>query len=298
MLDEETPMTDHDTPPAPDQPRLAHEIEIAPGVMLPTIGLGVFQVPPDEAQRVVEDAIELGYRHIDTAAAYNNESGVGAAIAASGVPRDEIFVTTKLRNGEQGYESALSAYSDSCARLGLERLDLYLIHWPYPSAGLYVDSWRALAKLVADGSLRAAGVSNFLPEHLTAIADVDGPGPAVNQIELHPTFQQPHLVEATRAHGAVVESYSPLGQGADLSSAPVLAAAEAHDATAAQVVLAWHLHRGHVVIPKSSKRERMAENLAARDLQLSADEISAITGLDTDERIGGDPATFALTQIR
>ncbi|WP_375430772.1 aldo/keto reductase [uncultured Friedmanniella sp.] len=273
-------------------------IQIAPGVHLAQIGLGVFQVPPDEAQRVVEDALEIGYRHIDTAAAYVNETGVGAAIKASGVPREEIFVTSKLRNGDQGYDSAFRAYADTCERLGVDRLDLYLIHWPYPSAGLFVDSWRALTELAADGRVRSVGVSNFLPEHLDAIAAVSPLRPAVNQIELHPTFQQPHVIEASLAAGATVEAYSPLGQGADLDAEPVVAAAAAHDASPAQVILAWHLQRGYIVIPKSSRRERMAENLAAASLRLSEEELQAITALDSDARIGGDPATFAMTQIR
>lgn len=274
------------------------QIEIAPGVHLDQIGLGVFQVPADEAQRVVEDALELGYRHIDTAAAYVNETGVGAAVKASGLPRDEVFITSKVRNGDQGYDSTLRAYADTCERLGVERLDLYLIHWPYPSAGLFVDTWRALEWLAEDGSLRAAGVSNFLPDHLQAIAAASSLRPAVNQIELHPTFQQPDVIEATRAAGAAVQAYSPLGQGADLDAGPVLAAAAAHGASPAQVILAWHLQRGHIVIPKSSRRERMAENLAASSLQLSTEELDAITALDSDQRIGGHPATFALTQIR
>lgn len=272
-------------------------IEIAPGVRLDQIGLGVFQVPADEAQRVVEDALELGYRHIDTAAAYVNERGVGAAVKASGLARDDVFITSKLRNGDQGYESALRAYADSCNRLGVDRLDLYLIHWPYPSAGLFVESWRALDQLAQDGSVRAVGVSNFLPEHLDAIAKGSALRPAVNQIELHPTFQQPDVIEATRAAGAAVQAYSPLGQGADLDAAPVVAAA-AHGASPAQVILAWHVQRGHIVIPKSSRRDRMAENLAASALQLSTEELEAITALDSDQRIGGHPATFDLTQIR
>jgi 2,5-diketo-D-gluconate reductase A len=272
--------------------------QIAPEVWIPRVGLGVFQVPAYEAQRVVEDALELGYRHIDTAAAYVNETGVGAAIAASGLPRDEIFVTSKLRNGDQGYDSTLRAYAASCERLGVEHLDLYLIHWPYPSAGLFVDSWRALSRLVDDGAVRAIGVSNFLPEHLDAIAAVGSRRPAVNQIEIHPTFQQQHLVAVSRDHGAAVQAYSPLGQGADLGAEAVVAAATAHDVSPAQVVLAWHLQRGHIVIPKSSKRERMAENLAAARLRLSQQELDAITALESGQRIGGDPNTFSLTQIR
>ena len=277
---------------------LVASIELSPGVSVAQIGLGVFQVPPDEAQRVVEDALELGYRHIDTAAAYVNETGVGAALRASGLPRNEVFVTSKLRNGDQGYDSTFRAYADTCERLGVDQLDLYLIHWPFPSAGEFVNSWRALEQLAGDGRVRAVGVSNFLPEHLEAITAASPLRPAVNQLELHPTFQQPQTVQASLAAGAVVEAYSPLGQGADLAAAPVLAAGAAHDASPAQVILAWHLQQGYVVIPKSSRRERMAENLAAAALRLTEDELAAITGLDSDQRIGGDPATFALTQIR
>jgi len=270
---------------------------LAGGTSIPSLGLGVFQIAAAEAQRVVEDAIELGYRHIDTAAAYGNEAGVGAAIRACGVPRDELFVTSKLRNGDQGYDRTRRAYGETLQRLGLEWLDLYLVHWPYPSAGRYVDSWRALTELSTEGAVRAVGVSNFLPKHLNALADVGLPAPAVNQVELHPTFQQAELVAATRRAGALVEAYSPLGQGADLAAPLVIAAARAHGATPAQVVLAWHLARGHVAIPKSSRRERLAENLAARDLRLTDEQMGAITALEAGNRIGGDPATFALTQI-
>ncbi|MCI2237091.1 aldo/keto reductase [Paenibacillus sp. TRM 82003] len=274
------------------------DIALNNGVTVPQLGLGVFQVPPEEAQRVVEEALEVGYRHVDTAAAYVNEAGVGAALRASGLPRDEVFVTSKLRNGDQGYDEALRAYADTCERLGVDTLDLYLVHWPNPSAGRYVDSWRALERLHSEGTVRAVGVSNFLPTHLDDLAAATGLVPAVNQVELHPTFQQRDLVEDSRDRGIVVEAYSPLGQGADLDAPAVLAAARAHDATPAQVVLAWHLQRGHVVIPKSSRRDRLEENLAAAGLHLDDDEVDAITALERGHRIGGDPATFALSQIR
>lgn len=273
-------------------------IEIAPGVRIPQIGLGVFQVPADEAQRVVEEGLAAGYRHIDTAAAYVNEAGVGAAVRASGLPRDEVFITSKLRNGEHGRDSARRAYAETCERTGVERLDLYLIHWPYPSAGLFEETWQALQELAEQGAVRAVGVSNFLPEHLAAIARLGGRPPAVNQIELHPTYQQPAVADASRALGCAVEAYSPLGQGADLSAVPVVAAAGSHGASPAQVILAWHLALGRIVIPKSATASRIAENLAATDLRLTDDEIAAITALDSDERIGGDPATFSLTQMR
>jgi diketogulonate reductase-like aldo/keto reductase len=268
------------------------------GVVVPQLGFGVFQVPPDEAQRTVEHALEVGYRHIDTAAAYNNESGVGAAVKASGLPRDEVFVTTKLRNGEQGYESALQAYADSCERLGLDHADLYLIHWPFPSAGRYVDSWRALEKLYADGAVRAVGVSNFLPEHLDELSRASDLVPTVNQIELHPTFQQRELAEDCRRRGIAVEAYSPLGQGADLSAPAVAEIAEAHEVTAAQVILRWHLQSGHIVIPKSNTPQRIVENLSVDGFELTSSELEAVDALEAGSRIGGDPATFALSQIR
>jgi diketogulonate reductase-like aldo/keto reductase len=269
-------------------------VRLLDGVAVPQLGVGVFQVPPDDAQRVVEDALDLGYRHVDTAAAYVNEAGVGAALAASGLPREDVFVTSKLRNGDQGYDSTLRAYDDTCARLGLEHLDLYHVHGPNPAAGRYADSWRALQRLHAEGRVRAVGVSNFLVEHLDALDGV----PAVNQVELHPTYQQRDLVAACRDRGIVVEAYSPLGQGADLADPVVVGLAEAHGVTPAQVVLAWHLQCGHVAIPKSSRRERLAENLAAAELVLTQDELAAVTALDRGHRTGGDPATFSLSQIR
>lgn len=265
------------------------------GVQIPQLGFGVFQVPPEETQRVVEEALEAGYRHIDTAAAYRNEAGVGAAIAASGIPREELFITTKLRNGDQG--RAREAFEDSRAALGIEYLDLYLIHWPVPSQGLYVSAWQSLEEVYAAQQARAIGVSNFLPEHLETLLGSATVTPALNQIELHPTFQQGELAEFCRSRGIAVEAYSPLGQGADLSAGAVEAAAAAHGASAAQAVLAWHLAQGTIVIPKTATRARMAENLAAASLALSADEIEAISALEAGGRIGADPATAAHTQF-
>jgi 2,5-diketo-D-gluconate reductase A len=270
-------------------------VRLADDVVMPQLGLGVFQVPAAEAQRVVEDALALGYRHVDTAAAYANEAGVGAALRSSGVARDQVFLTSKLRNGDQGFEQTLRAYDDSCERLGVEFLDLYLVHWPNPAAGRYRDSWAALQRLHAEGRVRAVGVSNFLVEHLDAL---DGPPPAVNQIELHPTFQQRDLVRTCTERGIVVEAYSPLGQGADLEDPAVHDVARAHGASPAQVVLAWHLHRGHVVIPKSSRRDRMQENFDAARLELTDAQVASITALERGHRIGGDPTTFSLSQIR
>ncbi|GAA5196809.1 aldo/keto reductase [Arthrobacter gyeryongensis] len=264
-------------------------------VTIPQLGFGVFQVPPAETQKAVEDALEAGYRHIDTAAAYRNESGVGAAIKASGIAREELFITTKLRNGEQG--RAAAAFNHSRRELGLDVIDLYLIHWPVPSQGLFVDAWKALEKIHADGGARAIGVSNFLPEHLDTLLEFADVVPAVNQIELHPTFQQRELAAKSRSHGIAVEAYSPLGQGADLGSPKVTELAETHDATPAQIVLAWHLGTGNIVIPKSVHPERIRQNLAAASLQLTQDELAAISALDAGARLGADPAVASFSQM-
>ena len=275
-----------------------HMIVLNNGVEIPQLGLGVFQVPPDDAQRVVETAFDAGYRHIDTAAAYNNEAGVGAAIKASGLPRDEVFITTKLRNGDQGYDDALAAYEHSCRRLRLDQVDLYLIHWPYPMANAYVDSWRAMERLYAEGSVRAIGVSNFLTEHLDRLANETSVVPAVNQIELHPTYQQRDLTEVCRQRSIAIEAYSPLGQGADLEHQTVRRLADHYGKSPAQVVLRWHLQRGHIVIPKSNTPDRIRSNRDLDGWTLTADEVELITALESGNRIGSDPNTFALSQIR
>jgi diketogulonate reductase-like aldo/keto reductase len=265
------------------------------GVTLPQIGLGVFKVPPEQTQRVVEDALEAGYRHIDTAAGYGNEAGVGAAIASSGIPRQELFVTTKLRNGEQG--TAAEAFEASRQALGLEVIDLYLIHWPAPSRGLFVQAWRVMEKIYAADSVRAIGVSNFLQDHLDTLLAETTVVPAVNQIELHPTYQQAALVARSRAEGITVEAYSPLGRGNDLSVAAVTALAEKHSVTPAQLVLAWHLGLGNIVIPKTLHPARMRENLAAAQITLSREEMDSVTALESSARIGSDPATAAFSQM-
>ena len=268
------------------------------GVEIPQVGYGVFQVPEDGTQRAVELALENGYRHIDTAAAYYNEDGVGAAIKASGIPRDELFVTTKLRNGDQGHDKALQAFEDSRRALGLDVVDLDLIHWPLPSAGLYVETWKAFEKLYAEGAVRAIGVSNFLPEHLDTLLAQSEVTPVVNQIEVHPTFQQVTTQDATRAAGIAVEAYSPLGQGVDLTQQAVLDAAEAHGKTPGQIVLRWHLQQGRIVIPKSVTPERIAANIELFDFELSPDELATVDGLESGIRTGADPATATFTQYR
>lgn len=274
------------------------DITLNNGVTIPQLGFGTFQVAEDQTQRIVESAIETGYRHIDTAAGYYNEAGVGAAVRASGLAREDVFVTTKLRNGDQGYENALAAFEASRAALDIDYVDLYLIHWPVPSKGLYVETWKAFEKLLADGAVRAIGVSNFLPEHLeTLLAETDIV-PAVNQIEVHPTFQQRGLVQVSRASGIAVEAYSPLGRGADLESDEVTSIAQAHGVTPAQVVLRWHLQQDSVVIPKSNNPERIAANLDVFGFELSDDEIAQITSLEAGNRTGADPATAEFTQFR
>ena len=265
------------------------------GVTIPQLGFGVFQVPQDETQRVVEEALEVGYRHIDTAAAYGNEAGVGSAIAASGVPRDEIFVTTKLRNGE--HATTAEAFEASRRALRLDVIDLYLIHWPVPSKGLFVDAWLALEKIYAADGARAIGVSNFLGDHLETLLAETTVIPAVNQVELHPTFQQAALCAECRARGIAVEAYSPLGRGADLDAGAVSVLARQRGLTAAQIVLGWHLGKGNIVIPKSTHADRMRENLAAADIALSTAELEAITALESGVRIGADPANAAFTQM-
>jgi diketogulonate reductase-like aldo/keto reductase len=265
------------------------------GVTIPQLGFGVFQVPQGETQRVVEQALEVGYRHIDTAAAYGNEAGVGAAIAASGIPREELFITTKLRNGEQAM--AAEAFEASRQALGVEVVDLYLIHWPVPSQGLFVDAWRAFERIYAAGSVRAIGVSNFMQDHLDTLLAETTVVPAVNQIELHPTLQQAAVSAGSRAAGVAVEAYSPLGQGSDLEVAAVTALASEHGVTPAQIVLAWHLGVGNIVIPKTMHVDRMRENLAAVEVTLTQDELDAVTALDSGARIGSDPAEAAFTQM-
>lgn len=274
---------------------LVPEIALNNGVRVPQLGFGVFQVPPEETQRVVEDALEAGYRHIDTAAAYRNEAGVGAAIASSGLPREELFVTTKLRNGEQG--KALEAFHNSLRALGLDYVDLYLIHWPVPSQGLFVNAWQAMEKIYANSQARAIGISNFLSQHVDTLLAQTEVVPALNQIELHPTYQQRDLAGKCRSLGIAVEAYSPLGQGADLEAPVVEELAASHGAAPAQIILAWHLAQGTIVIPKSADSARMRENLGATSIQLTQAEIESIAALESGARIGSDPAVAAFTQM-
>ena len=262
------------------------------GVEMPQLGFGVFQVPPDETQGVVEEAISVGYRHFDTAAAYRNEKGVGAAIAASGVPRDEIFVTTKLWNEQQGHDSALATFEKSLGRLGLDRVDLYLIHWPVPPRDRFVETWKAFERIRAEGGARTIGVSNFRIEDLERLGRETEVVPTVNQVELHPRFHQVELRAWHDRHGIATEAWSPLGQGALLGEGAIVEIAERHGRTPAQAILRWHLQLGNVVIPKTATPERMRENLAVFDFELGEEDMEAIGALDTGRRSGPDPANF------
>ena len=263
------------------------------GVRMPQLGFGVFQIPDDETTDAVTAALVAGYRSIDTAAAYGNEAGVGKAVAGSGIARDELFVTTKLWNADQGYDATLRAFERSLDLLGLDVLDLYLIHWPTPARELYVDSWRALAKLYADGKVRAIGVSNFQPAHLDRIIATGGTVPAVNQIELHPFLAQSDLRAANAAHGIVTEAWSPLAQGGELLADPaVRALADKHGRTPAQIVLRWHLQLGNVVIPKSVTPARIAENFDVFGFTLDDADLARLATLDRDGRTGPHPDTF------
>ncbi|HWC08440.1 MAG TPA: aldo/keto reductase [Solirubrobacterales bacterium] len=264
------------------------------GVEIPQLGFGVFQVPPELTQKAVEEALAAGYRHIDTAAAYRNESGVGAALAATGIPRGEIFVTTKLWNSEQGFDPTLRAHAESLERLGLETVDLYLIHWPMPDEGRYLDTWRAFERIRGEGGARSIGVSNFRVEDLERLREEAELQPTINQIELHPLLQQAALRAWHAEHAVATEAWSPLAQGEALAEPAIVAIAEHHGRTAAQVVLRWHLQLGNVVIPKSVTPERIRENLEVFDFELEGDEVEEIAALEAGHRTGPDPASFTV----
>jgi 2,5-diketo-D-gluconate reductase A len=259
---------------------------------IPQLGFGVFQVPPEDTADVVGRALQVGYRHIDTAAAYRNEQGVGEAIRASGLGRDEVFVTTKCPNSAHGYDAAREALSGSLERLGLDAVDLYLIHWPIPSKDHYVETWKALVDAQKEGLAHSIGVSNFQPDHLRRIVDETGVTPSVNQIELHPLLQQPELRRVHAERGIVTEAWSPLAQGAVLDDPAITTIAEAHDVTPGQVVIRWHIQLGNVVIPKSVTPERIEQNFDVFGFELSDDEMRAIEALDAGERTGPDPDAF------
>jgi 2,5-diketo-D-gluconate reductase A len=263
---------------------------------IPQLGFGVFQVPPAQTAEVTLKAFEVGYRHIDTAQMYGNEEGVGAAITAAGIPREELYITSKLNNGFHRPDDARRAFDETLTKLALDRIDLFLIHWPLPTQydGDFVSTWRALTELVDDGRARSVGVSNFQPAHLDRIVEETGVLPAVNQIEVHPYFANEEARAASHRHQVAVESWSPIAQGGVLGDEVIGKIAAAHDKTPAQVTLRWHIERGDIVFPKSTREERMRENFDIFDFSLSPDEVAAISGLDRGEsgRTGPNPDTF------
>ncbi|GAA0997256.1 MULTISPECIES: aldo/keto reductase [Streptomyces violaceusniger group] len=263
------------------------------GVRMPQLGFGVWQIPDDEAQVAVRNALDAGYRSIDTAAIYGNEEGTGKGLAASGIARDELFVTTKLQNADQGYDSTLRAFDASLTRLGLEYVDLYLIHWPLPGVDKYVDTWKAFEKIYSEGRAKAIGLSNFHPAHTQRLLSETSIVPVIDQIELHPQLPQAELRAFNARHDIATEAWSPLGQGKGLLEDPKLAAiAEKHGKSPAQVVLRWHLDLGNVVIPKSVTPSRIKENIDVFDFQLDSEDLAAIDSLETGVRLGFDPETF------
>lgn len=263
------------------------------GRTMPQLGFGVWKIENGSAAAIVRDAIAAGYRSIDTAAAYRNEEGVGEAVRSADVAREDIFVTTKLWNDDQGYDTALRAFDASLKRLRLDYVDLYLIHWPAWKRDAYVDSWRALVRIREEGRARSIGVSNFQIRHLERLFDETGVVPAVNQIEVHPRFQQRELRAFNAKHGIATESWSPLGRGALLANETILAIARKHGRTPAQVVIRWHLDNGLIVIPKSATPARIRENFDVFGFSLDQDDMKAIDTLDNKSgRVGPDPETF------
>ena len=268
------------------------QLTLNDGVEIPQLGFGVFQIDPDETAEAVTRAFNAGYRHIDTAAAYGNEAEVGQAFRDSGLDRDEVFITTKCFNNDHGRDKARKAFEASLARLELDFVDLYLIHWPVPSHDLYAETWETFVELRKEGLVRSIGVSNFQPDHLERIADESGVTPSVNQVELHPHLQQAALRREHEQRGIATESWSPLGQGAALEEGVIERIAEAHGRTPGQVVIRWHLQLGCIVIPKSVTPERIEQNFEVFDFELSDEEMGEIESLEKGERIGPDPDTF------
>jgi 2,5-diketo-D-gluconate reductase A len=268
------------------------QVDLLDGHAMPQLGFGVFQVPPEDTADAVTHALRTGYRAVDTAAAYRNEAQVGEAVRASGLDREAVFITTKLWNTDQGRDPGRRAFEESLERLGLEYVDLYLIHWPAPGRDRYVETWEALVELQAGGRVRSIGVSNFQVEHLQRVIDATGVVPTVNQIELHPRLQQEELRRFHAEHGIQTTAWSPLAQGAVLGDPTIRRLASANGKTPAQVVLRWHLDLGNIVIPKSVTPERIEQNFDIFDFSLDEEAMRAIAALDAGQRIGPDPAMF------
>lgn len=262
-------------------------VDLRDGTSIPQLGYGTWRVSDDEARASVEQALEIGYRHIDTAALYANEAGIGRALAASGLPREELYLTTKVWNDRQ--LEARASLEESLAKLGTDHVDLFLIHWPHPAADTYVQCWRDLVALRDEGLATSIGVCNFNVPHLQRLLDEVGEVPVVNQVELHPSFTQKELESYGHHHGIVTEAWAPIGRGVDLSDPGICAIAERDGRTPAQVILRWHLEQGRVVFPKSVSPERMRENFDVLDFELGADELAWIDAVDDDNRLGPDP---------
>jgi diketogulonate reductase-like aldo/keto reductase len=267
-------------------------VQLSDGEQIPQLGFGVFQVPPEDTADVTTRALLAGYRHIDTAAAYRNEAGVGQAVHAAGLKREDVYITTKCFNDDHGFDQAKRALHASLERLEMEHVDLYLIHWPVPSADKYVETWKALIELQREGLTRSIGVSNFQPAHLERIIAETGVAPVVNQVELHPYFQQAGLRREHADLNIVTEAWSPLAQGKVLEDPVLVEIASAHGVTTGQVVIRWHLQLGNVVFPKSVTQERIEQNFDVFGFTLTAAEMTAIEALDAGDRTGADPDTF------
>ena len=269
-------------------------IELNNGTTIPQLGFGVFQIDPSDTAETVRAALDVGYRHIDTAQMYGNEAEVGEAVAKSDIPRDQLWITTKCNNSNHGYEDSQKALDESLRVMGLDHVDLYLIHWPLPGKDLYVDTWKGLEQANADGKTRTIGVSNFQPHHLDRLLSETETVPAINQIELHPHMQQAGLRSYHERHGIRTEAWSPIGQGKGLLDAPEFAdIAQAHGKSPAQVVLRWHIQLGNIIFPKSVTPERIRENFEIFDFELSDDEMNTINNMEKAERLGPDPDEFA-----
>jgi 2,5-diketo-D-gluconate reductase A len=264
-------------------------ITLSDGNQIPQLGLGVYKVEDATAARIVEGAIDAGYRHVDTAKLYFNEAGVGAGVRASGIPRDEIFVTTKVWNDDHGYDETLRAFDASLELLGMDYVDLYLIHWPAPKQDRYVDTWRALEAIKRDGRARSIGVSNFNPPHLEKLLAGATESPVINQVEIQPWLQQRELRDFDAARGIVTEAWSPLARGRVIGDPTLEAIGEKHGKSSAQIVIRWHLEQGLVVIPKSNSIERIRENSQVFDFELDATDLAAIAALESGERTGSNP---------